>query len=133
MFLLLALNSYLSRIPVGYCSNIFLSACIYFNHFEIFCVYCHSWNPPPLTKEGGGLGPSENWVNWGVRNFLLEKGDKPVKGGWCRNGGVATFLILYSSIIFTVCEGKVRFPLLLFRSSVFRVSHARFSSKFLLY
>ena len=34
-------------------------------------------------------------------------------------GGIATFLLLYSSIIFTVCEGKVRFPLLLFGSSVF--------------
>ena len=34
-------------------------------------------------------------------------------------GGVDTFLLLYSSIIFTVCEGKVRFPLLLFGSSVF--------------
>ena len=33
--------------------------------------------------------------------------------------GVATFLLLYSSIVFTVCEGKVRFPLLLFGSLVF--------------
>ena len=40
------------------------------------------------------------------------------------------FLLLYSSIIFTVCEGKVRFPLLLFGSSVFWVSHARFWSNF---
>ena len=60
-----------------------------------------------------------------VQIFLLERGDKPVKG---RGGGVdvemgggggATFLLLYSSIIFTFCEGKVRFPLLLFGSSVF--------------
>ena len=32
--------------------------------------------------------------------------------------GVATFLLLYSSITFTVCEGKIMFPLLLFGSSV---------------
>ena len=44
-----------------------------------------------------------------------------------QNRGVATFLLLYSSITFTVCEGKLSFPLLLFRSSVFRVSHASHS------
>ena len=43
--------------------------------------------------------------------FLLEMEDKPVKReGWCRNEGVATFLLLYCLIIFTVCEEKVRFP-----------------------
>ena len=33
--------------------------------------------------------------------------------------GIPLPLLLYSSIIFTVCEGKVRFPVLLFGSSVF--------------
>ena len=60
--------------------------------------------------------------------FLLERGDRPENGIWGdrdggRNGQVATFLLLYSSITFTVCVcvcvEKVRFPLLLFRSSVF--------------
>ena len=35
-----------------------------------------------------------------------------------KGGGGAT-LLLYSSIIFTVCAGKLRFPLLFFGSSVF--------------
>ena len=31
---------------------------------------------------GTPLGPSENCTTWGeVQNFLLERGDKPVKGG----------------------------------------------------
>ena len=69
---------------------------------------------------GGGVGPSKiESLGEGIRNFLLEKGDKPVKVGKGEGGGIATFLLLYSSIIFTVCEGKVRFPLLLFGSSVF--------------
>ena len=56
----------------------------------------------------------------GVRNFLLERGNKPEKGGGVDvEMGVATFLLLYSSITFTACVGKVRFPLLLFGSSVF--------------
>ena len=38
----------------------------------------------------------------------------------------------FSSMTFSGCGGKVRFPLLLFRSSVFWVNHARFSSKSLL-
>ena len=40
--------------------------------------------------------------------------------------GVSTFILLYSSVIITACEGKVRFSLLLFGSSIFQVSHARF-------
>ena len=93
---------------------------------------------------GGGVTPPKNGVTWGggvgrgwlVSNFLLERGDKPEKGGgsWCRNGGrVATFLLLYSLITFNVCEGKVRFPLSPFPSSVFRVNHARFLYNSLLY
>ena len=40
----------------------------------------------------------------GVRNFLLERGNKPEKGGGVDvEMGVATFLLLYSSITFTVC------------------------------
>ena len=52
---------------------------------------------------------------------MLERGDKPEKGGGgggrggkCRNGVVATFLLLYSSITsFTLYVGKVKFPFLL--------------------
>ena len=55
-----------------------------------------------------------------VRNFLLERGDKPEKCVCvCGGGGGCHFLLLYSSITFTVCGGKVRFPLLLFGTSVF--------------
>ena len=92
----------------------------------------HSWNPT-LIKRRGRTFQKLSHLGVGVRIFLLERGDKPEKGrGWCRNGGVDTFLLLYSSITFTVCRGKVRFPLLLFISSVFWVNHARFSSKSLL-
>ena len=56
-----------------------------------------------------------------VQNFLQERGDKLVKRGVHTEmgGGRVATLLLYSSIIFTVCEGKVWFPLLLFGSSVF--------------
>ena len=40
---------------------------------------------PPFIK-GGGVGPSKNWVTLEVRNFLLERRDKPEKGGG--GGGV---------------------------------------------
>ena len=52
-------------------------------------------------------------------------GDKPEKGGGGGEGldvemaELSLFLLLYSSITFTVCVGKVRFPLLLLGSSVF--------------
>ena len=61
-------------------------------------------------------------VTRGVQNVLLERGDKPEKGAGgldIEMGGPATFLLLYSSVTFTVCGGKVRFLLLLFGSSVF--------------
>lgn len=46
---------------------------------------------------------SNLFVGGGAQFFWLERGDKPVKGGEvCRNGGVATFLLLYSLILFTV-------------------------------
>ena len=48
-----------------------------------------------------------------VQNFLLERGDKTEKGGSevdVEMRGVASVLLLYSSITFTVW-GKVRFPL----------------------
>ena len=51
---------------------------------------------------------------------------------WCRNGEVATFLLFYSSVTFTVC-GVIKFPLLRFNSSVFWVNHAKFPSKSLYY
>ena len=80
----------------------------------------------------GGVGPSKNRVTWGIQNFLLEWGDKLEKAGRGGGGG-SLFLLLDNSITFTVCEGKVRLPLLLFGFSVFRVSHARFSSNSSLY
>ena len=44
-------------------------------------------------------GPSKNWVTWegGVPKILPEKDDNPEK-----RGEVATFLLLYSSIAFTL-------------------------------
>ena len=78
------------------------------------------------SEEGGlpkieslGRGSATAWG--GVQTFLLKMGHKPEKGG-------LPLLSLFFFITFTLCEGKVRFPLLLFGSSVFRVSHARFSS-----
>ena len=60
----------------------------------------------------------------------VERGDQPENKGMGGGGGAMFFITLY---FITVCLEKVRFPLLLFRSSVFSVSHARFSSKSLLY
>ena len=54
------------------------------------------------------------------------------RGGWCRNGrGLLLFLLLYSSIAFTVCVGRKGskvLALLHFDSSVFWDNHARVSS-----
>ena len=44
----------------------------------------------------------------GVQNFLLETGNKLEKAG------LPLFLLLYSSIAFTLYVGKAKFPLLLF-------------------
>ena len=60
-----------------------------------------------------------------MQNFLLERGEKPERGGggWCRNvgrvgqGGYLLTALQFNSITFTVCVGKVSFPLLLFGSS----------------
>ena len=92
---------------------------------------------PPLIR---GVGPSKNWPK-----ILPEKDDNPEK-----RGEIATFLLLYSSIAFTlsvcvcvcvcVCVsgggwgggGGVKFPLLHFGSAVFWVniqdSHPSFCS-----
>ena len=83
--------------------------------------------PPPLLKEGG-VGTSKNSLTWGVQNSLLERRDKPEKGGWCRNGGLPLFITLqFNNIYFMSGESKVSF--ITFFSSVLWVSHARFSSK----
>ena len=94
---------------------------------KIVNLYFQNWfsitivGPPYPTIIKGGVG--------GVQNVLLQRGDKSEKEGWFRNGGgrggVATFLLSYSSITFTVFVGKVKFPLLLFEYSVFWVSHSR--------
>ena len=72
--------------------------------------------PPPSLLLGCRTFQKLSHLGQGGTKFFARKGNKPVKGG---GGGVDTFLLLYSSIIFTVCEGKVRFLLLLFGSSVF--------------
>ena len=61
--------------------------------------------PPPKIESpvGGGRG---------VPKILLERGDNPEKGGggvaveMGREGGLTHFLLLYSSIAFTVCRVK---------------------------
>ena len=53
----------------------------------------------------------------GSKCFARKKGLTWKEEGWCRNGGVATFLLLYSSITINLCVGKVKFPLLLFFQS----------------
>ena len=72
--------------------------------------------PPHLLYKRGGVGPSEKWVTWGVRNFLLERGDKPVKGGWCRNGGLPLFYDFTVQSYLLCLGGEVRFPSFLFIS-----------------
>ena len=71
--------------------------------------------PPSLIKGGGGI---ESLGGGRVQHFLLEMGDKPEKGR--RGGGfdvemgaLPLFLLLYSSVTFTLHVGKVKFPLLL--------------------
>ena len=56
-------------------------------------ITIHSWNPPPhpLLKGDYNLPKIESLGGGGVRNFLLERGDKPVKGDWCRNGRLSLF------------------------------------------
>ena len=83
----------------------------------------HSWNPPPpvppLPLLKGRTFQKLSHLGR-VRNFLLERGNKSEKGGYVEmDEGVAIFLLPYSSITFTVFVRKVRFPLLLFESSVF--------------
>ena len=77
-------------------------------------------NPPsPYFK--WAVGPSKNWITWGVRNFLLERDDEHEKGGVDVEMGGCNFF--YNFI--------VKFNrIYIFRSSVFWVSHARFSSQF---
>ena len=70
------------------------------------------------------------------KNVLLEREDKPVKGGGGWMGGARgchCFITLLFNHIYCVLGGEIRFPLLLFGSLVFWVSHARFWSKFLFY
>ena len=67
------------------------------------------------------------------QKFLLEREDKPEKGVDVEmGGGDATFFtsLQFRSVTFTLCGGKYGIFLLLFGSSVFRVSYARFSSMF---
>ena len=61
----------------------------------------HSWTPLR-----GEIGPSKNEV--ALPKILLKRRHNPEKGGLIKKwgwggGGVATFLLLYRSIAFTVC------------------------------
>ena len=63
-----------------------------------------------------------------IQNFLLERGNK--KGVDKETGGLPLFYY-FTVQSYLLCVEKVRFPLLLFRNSVFCVIHARFSGKIL--
>ena len=86
----------------------------------------HSWNPPPLHThththppppppphpktllKGGQDFPNIESLG-GVQHFLLEKEDKPEKERVdVEMGELPLFLLLSSSITFTLCVGKVR-------------------------
>ena len=67
----------------------------------------------------GGVGPSKIESLGGVRNFMLDRGDKPERGERLMRG-FSLFLLPYSSITFTLCVGKLKFPLFI---------ASRFSSK----
>ena len=90
-------------------------------HFQAI-VARHPPPPFPLIKFGG-VRPSKNWVllGGGVQNFLLERGNKTGKRALMQKWGCCHFFynLQFSSIPFIVCGGKVRFPLLLFGSSLF--------------
>ena len=62
--------------------------------------------PPPspaLLKGGQDLPKNESLV--GVPKTLLERGENPQNGVDVEMGGLPLFLLLYSSIAFTVCGG----------------------------
>ena len=86
---------------------------------------------------GLGVAPSLTFQKLshlgGVQNFLLERRGKTEKGSWCRNGRMPLFYYFTVQSQLLCVWMKVRFPLLLFRSSVFWVSHEGFSSKSLLH
>ena len=69
----------------------------------------------------GGLDLPKIESLMGGRTFLIERGNKPEKGGVdVEMGGGATFFItLQFNDIYCVWGGKVRFLLLLFKSLVF--------------
>ena len=70
----------------------------------------HRSNIKGRAVGGGGIRPSKNLVIWGGRGggvptILLKRED---------NGGVATFLLLYISIAFTVCGEKSKVSFITF-------------------
>ena len=90
--------------------------------------------------QGGGEGkdlPKIESLGLGRHKILCEKAGTNPGGGRVdvEMGELPLFYFLYSSITFTLCEGKVRFPCFYFLNlqSFDRVSHARFSSNSLLY
>ena len=70
-------------------------------------------DPPPPPKKGGEGEGSRTFkklshLGGGVPKVLLERRDNPKKGGGVavKMGGCHFFLLLYSSIEFTVCGVK---------------------------
>ena len=59
----------------------YICICIYiYTHVYVYIyMYIHSCNPFLIKGE---VGSSENWVTWGrgLQNFLLERGDRSLKG-----------------------------------------------------
>ena len=76
--------------------------------------------PTTLLKEGGRIFQKLSHLE-GTRFFARKRG--------YISKGVLFNTLQFSSITFTLCVGKVRFPFLLFRSSVFWFSLGRFSPK----
>ena len=70
----------------------------------------------PLIKgEGGGQDlPKIESLAGGFVIFCQKGGINLKRGGSCRNATVATFSLIYCLITFTLCVGKVKFPLLPF-------------------
>ena len=83
----------------------------------------HSLNPLLFKGVEGGRGVRTFQIlsHLGGMKIFARKGDKPEKGGlmWKLHGGLTLFYYFMVHAVQSHLEGKVRFPLLLFGSSVF--------------
>ena len=110
-----------------------------YRYIYVMCAWVelkdHSWNsPPPAPLLKGGGRTFEKLSNMGGDTIFFARKE----GSTCKLGvdvemaGCHFFSYFkIQSYLLCVCVGKVRFPLLLFGSSAFWVSHARFWSKLL--